>query len=233
MISDEQAVSRKVPLHERRLSLSPPLRLVLRCIMRHLVSYVSVLLMPLCHAFMLPSTVIRAPPSRTRELTASASASFEERIHAQADKFFAMIDENDDGLISFEELSEHLVKAGLTEGAQSHVFDLLDVNRDGEISKVELRESFVKYDDPAIRAALGLGETEADTIFNAIDTNGDGQISREEMTKYLVAQGHSPATIDNVFSAFDDNGDDSISREELHDGYSTYSALRGILGLSS
>ena len=102
-----------------------------------------------------------------------------------------------------------------------------------EISCEELRESFVKYDDPALRAALGLGETEADEIFNAIDANGDGEISREELSSYLSAQGHSIETVENVFAAFDDNDDGAISREELHEGYTTYSALRGILGLSS
>ena len=132
-----------------------------------------------------------------------------------------------------EELSEHLEERGLTEGARDHVFDLLDVNRDGEISQSELRESFVKYDDPSLRAALGLGETEADEIFNKIDVNGDGQISREELSTYLADQGHSVETVESVFSAFDDNGDGVISREELHEGYTTYSALRGILGLSS
>ena len=154
-------------------------------------------------------------------------------VYAQADKFFAMIDDNGDGFISVEELSEHLEERGLTEGARDHVFDLLDVNRDGEISQSELRESFVKYDDPSLRAALGLGETEADEIFNKIDVNGDGQISREELSTYLADQGHSVETVESVFSAFDDNGDGVISREELHEGYTTYSALRGILGLSS
>jgi len=170
--------------------------------------------------------------ARAREPLAVAADQDVERIHSEADKFFLAIDDDGDGFISFTELNEHLAELGYQQGGIDHIFDLLDVNRDGEISQAELRDSFVKYDDPALRAALGLGESEADNFFNSIDENGDGKICKAELEKFLTSKGYNADTADSVFSALDDNGDGAISRDELHEGYSSYSALRSILGLS-
>ena len=190
-------------------------------------------LLALCQAYALPATQVSVL-RRSRQPVALAAEEVDvTRIHSEADKFFSAIDDNGDGFISFVELNEHLAKLGYEQGGIDHVFDLLDVNRDGEISQSELRESFVKYDDPALRAALGLGETEADSIFNSIDANGDGEICKEELQKFLTSKGYNADTADSVFSALDDNGDGAISRDELHEGYTSYSALRSILGLSA
>ena len=194
-------------------------------------------LLPLCHGLevgvMRSPGRVSTPQARSRVLQATLDESAKSRIEREADGFFRSIDDNGDGYISFTELSDHLARLGLGEGAQEHVFDLLDVNRDGEISQAELLESFVKYDDPALRAALGLGETESEAIFRSIDANGDGQVSQAELSAYLVANGYSAETADTVFAALDENGDGTISREELHEGYSSYSALRRVLEQAS
>ena len=51
------------------------------------------------------------------------------------------------------------------------------------------------------------------------------------MSAYLLNNGYSAETADDVFAALDDNSDGSISRDELHEGYTSYSALRKVLGL--
>ena len=158
-----------------------------------------------------------------------------ERITAQVNAFFNSIDDNGDGVISFEELAAHLEGQGFAQGAVEHVFDLLDINRDGEIEAEELREALVKFDDPAIRLAIGLGATEADDVFDAIDTNSDGEVTIAELTAYLelnsCATEEATVSASKIFRTLDANGDGSIQREELRQGYEEYTEFRAILGL--
>lgn len=91
------------------------------------------------------------------------------RIHADADRFFDQIDVNADGAVSMSEMRSHLASVGYDEGSVDKIYALLDLNDDGELSREEMRESFVKYDDPALRLALGLGTSEADQIFDQVD----------------------------------------------------------------
>ena len=210
----------------REVSLSA--RCVGSAIMRALLLFATLVG---CTGYSITSTY-RAAPKRHGGLVACAVD--EARIHAEADAFFDKIDDDQNGLISFIELSDHLNGLGYTPGGVDHIFDLLDVNRDGEISRAELRASFVRYDDPALRSALGLGDrstSEAEAIFVAIDANGDGQISKEELSNYLSSNGYEAEVAESVFGALDDNGDGMISRDELAEGYERYSALRGVLGL--
>jgi len=158
------------------------------------------------------------------------------KLVAQADAFFAAIDVDGNGEISFGELEAHLEDLGFNAGAIDHIFDLLDVNKDGEISKLELRQSFVKYDDPALRLALGLGATEADDVFDAIDVNGDGEISMAELEAYLEVSSSGGGDVQEctrtLFRTLDANGDGRVSRDELREGYAEYTAFRRVLGLA-
>ena len=155
------------------------------------------------------------------------------RVHAEADAFFAAVDENGDGSISSVELSDHLATVGYATQSVDRIFTLLDVNSDGSISREELRDAFVRYEDPALRLALGLGTGEADAIFEAIDANSDGELTLAELRAYLEQKGYPGATADTVFATLDVNADGGVSREELRDGYVRYAALRQCLGLST
>jgi len=153
------------------------------------------------------------------------------RIYAEADQFFADIDVNGDGSITVDELRAHL--GSYADIAVNSIFELLDVNSDGGISAAELREAFVRYEDPSLRLALGLGTAEADRIFDRIDADGDGELTKAELVAFLEAGGFplQPGAADTIFATLDANGDGSISRAELRDGYVRYSSLREALGL--
>ena len=163
----------------------------------------------------------------------AAACAAEERTAGLVDDFFTRIDENGDGEISFEELSAHLAQLGFQPGAIEHIFDLLDVNRDGCIERSELQQSFVRFDDPAMRLAMGLGATDADDIFDAIDANSDGEISVDELADYLELNsvGDGVASANKIFQTLDANGDGSVSRAELKQGYEEYNEFRNALGL--
>jgi len=192
---------------------------------------------PATAAFVVPGGLLQPRREWSRRATVPCNTALSEEaavtsLHEEADAFFSSIDENGDGLISFSELSEHLSSLGYKAGAIDHVLDLLDINRDGEISPAELRESFIKYDDPALRTALGLSMAEADGVFRAIDANGDGEISRAELAAYLESNGYDGILAANtIFDMMDVNSDGSVSQSELRAGYSKYSALRSALGI--
>ena len=156
------------------------------------------------------------------------------RVWQQADAFFSAIDENNDGQISFDELEAHLSSLGFKAGAIDHIFDLLDVSGDGFICKGELRDSLRKYDDPALRMALGLGATDADDVFDAI-AGGGGEISMAQLAEYLEMNSASgadvPASAATIFRTLDANSDGSISRDELRVGLEEYTEFRKVLGL--
>ena len=90
-------------------------------------------------------------------------------VLAEADAFFDAIDTNGDGAISVTELREHLGSIGYSSVAIDKIYEVLDTNADGSLSRDELRDAFVRYDDPALRLALGLGTSEADAVFDLID----------------------------------------------------------------
>lgn len=151
----------------------------------------------------------------------------------RADEWFDIVDLNGDGIISFAELRQHLEAQKFDESKIYHIFGLLDLNGDGDISKSEIRECFVKYDNPVLREALGLGASEADALFDAIDTNGDGAISRLELSKFLQISDGSVQNshVAHVFRMFDADGNGMISREEIRAAYAADTEFRRVLGL--
>jgi Ca2+-binding EF-hand superfamily protein len=176
-------------------------------------------------------------------------------VLAEADAFFDAIDTNGDGAISVTELREHLSSIGYSAVAIDKIYEVLDTNADGSLSRDELRDAFVRYDDPALRLALGLGTSEADAVFDLIDglhaartqqpkltclpdlrnaycvaVDRSGNISQEELQQYLAQQGFAGAIAASIFETLDENSDGQVSRQELHTGYVRYAALRQALG---
>lgn len=71
---------------------------------------------------------------------------FVEKVHAEADGLFAMVDTDSDGEVSADELRTHLVSSGeYTEDAADAIFVNLDADGSGGIDRQELRDGFVKY----------------------------------------------------------------------------------------
>jgi len=162
------------------------------------------------------------------EATASLS-----RIQGEADALFDKIDTDRDGAVSVEEFKRYL--NGLKDAWATSfidIFSLFDLDASGELSREELREAWVKYEDPGLRLALGLGTSEADIIFDQIDSNGDGAISEVELRHHMVMAGYPfpKATAATIFRTLDRNGDGRVSRTELREGHDSYMAIRAALG---
>lgn len=168
-------------------------------------------------------------------LGAASQASRIEQIHAEADVFFDKLDADGSDTIDVAELRAHLTSTGYKLSAVDAIFPLLDADASGEVDRDELRAAFVKFEDPSMRLALGLGTSEADAAFERLDVNRDGAVSQDELAAYLTSNGYpSPeVTAQTIFQTLDVNGDGSVSREELRQGYVKYSALRQALGLPS
>lgn len=166
-------------------------------------------------------------------LEAASQASRIEQIHAEADAFFDKLDADGSNTVDVNELRAHLTSTGYKLSAVDAIFPLLDADASGEVDRDELRAAFVKFDDPSMRLALGLGTSEADSAFERLDVNRDGAVSQDELTAYLTSNGYPnpEATAQTIFQTLDVNGDGSVSREELRQGYVKYSALRQALGL--
>jgi Ca2+-binding EF-hand superfamily protein len=179
-------------------------------------------------------TLRRPEPSLSELMQMEAKDSLP-RIQAEADALFDAVDTNGDGLISVEELYTHLSGVGFASAsAVGNIFSLFDLDMNGKLDRDELRDAFIKYDDPGLRLALGLGTSEADVVFDQIDANRDGVISQAELLTHMQANDYlSPATTAaTVFKTLDVNRDGSISRAELREGYMAYSAVREALGLT-
>lgn len=167
-------------------------------------------------------------PSRQATLRAQLDAT---RVHADADALFEALDGNGDGEISVGELRSHVASIGYKPAAAERFFELLDADQDGAVSRGELRLAFERYEDPALRLALGLGTSEADAIFATIDANADGAIEESELRAYLERKGYSMSAAASIFATLDVDADGQVSQSELREGYVRYAALREALGL--
>jgi len=92
----------------------------------------------------------------------SYNAEFVKEIRDDADYLFKLLDTDNNGSISRDELQNHLTYISqsvhmtkYTDAAIDNIFSLLDVNDDGEVSREELRDAFARYS--ALRQALGEG----------------------------------------------------------------------------
>lgn len=100
---------------------------------------------------------VRYPPIRSAPAMGSLPKQKRAVVVEEADATFASIDTNGDGLLSLQELQEHLEGVeGPTYSASAveKIFRTLDVNDDEQVTKAEFRNGYVRY--RAMRLTLGL-----------------------------------------------------------------------------
>jgi Ca2+-binding EF-hand superfamily protein len=185
-----------------------------------------------------PSVATSFPYSMKIRSTSAGDVGIE-RIHKDADTIFSVIDNNGDGSISLEELTNHMKQAGYADDAVSKIFRKLDINNDGGVSVEEFRAGLVQYSP--LRSAPGLGDynkefvkeihADADYLFSSIDTDRSGTVSVDELQEHLTrGNKYSDSAQANIFKMLDVNDDGEISKDELRDAFVQYSALRQALG---
>ncbi len=140
----------------------------------------------------------------------AASASARPPAASLADRRFAQLDRNGDGLLSSAELHPSIYTA----------VKRADVNGDGTISGEEIQLTAKLFHEQRIRNALrrldvngngrvddgeGLGQRR----FRRLDHNRDGAVSPQE----LGAHAKRPTTL-GIFAKLDRNGDGQIDRHE-------------------
>eukprot|EP00546_Thalassionema_frauenfeldii_P006825 CAMPEP_0178917982 /NCGR_PEP_ID=MMETSP0786-20121207/13568_1 /TAXON_ID=186022 /ORGANISM="Thalassionema frauenfeldii, Strain CCMP 1798" /LENGTH=318 /DNA_ID=CAMNT_0020591631 /DNA_START=14 /DNA_END=970 /DNA_ORIENTATION=+ len=94
------------------------------------------------------------------------------------DMMFELIDTNNDGGITTEELVNYLKTEGILEEDEvsnnpsiKYLFNVLDKNADGLISREELRFAFENYETPALYSAFGLGNRVTDDVYASAMTD--------------------------------------------------------------
>ena len=149
-------------------------------------------------------------------MTATALARFRNTFTAIEDvvSAFRVIDSNNDGSLSKQELAEGMNSFGkrFTEEEISSVFSLADVNADGEICYDE----FVSMMFPAASSALAKFRKAHRTLQNAkdaydrFDIDGDGEISYEELLTGLGGE-YTANEINAIFAMGDTDQDGKVS----------------------
>ena len=82
-------------------------------------------------------------------------ASLTEKLHADADAVFRVLDVDDDGTLQEVELRKHMTASGYQEATITKMFTCLDADGSGCVDREEFRRAFVNY--PSMQTAPGLG----------------------------------------------------------------------------
>jgi len=170
---------------------------------------------------------------------AAADNSSEKKIDvfSEVDAIFKSIDTNQDGVISPEELSNHLVtKMGYTPEYTDYLFTSFDSDDDGEITMEEMRFAFYNFDALSMYMTFGVGGSDitsrdafknfmarqyesdklvvddlAELIFEMIDTDRSGEIDRKELLAYF----------EKITNKFAKKGTDSQAEEYVQTMFAT------------
>jgi len=130
----------------------------------------------------------------------------------EADEIFAYVDKNSDGVISLEELRDHLMgDMGYAKEYTEYLFASIDTDSDGEITKEEMRFAFYNFEALSMYMTLGMGGSDI-TNRNAFKklARKNSSTSPETRDKLLVDD-----LADLIFDIIDTDSSGEISKEEL------------------
>ena len=175
---------------------------------------------------------IAVPRVPTVRMTGPAFSGDDESISRDSDLVFACLDRDGDGMVSKEEMCDHLVRAGYPADVADAWF--AETTGDGEISQQALRNAFLTY--PALRITPGLGSNDlvipeairmdATNVIFAADTSRDGEITYSELEAHMAKLGFPRETIEHVFTRVDLDENGKLDRDEMAEVFLKYSALR-------
>lgn len=117
----------------------------------------------------------------TQELGAVMQALGQDISEDELKMLIAQVDTDGDGVISFQEFLEAMVKRMKSWGSEQEmreVFRAFDLNGDGHISVDELKQAMAKLGEL-------LSQEELDTMIQEADVDKDGQVNYEEFMRIL------------------------------------------------
>ena len=86
-----------------------------------------------------------------------------EKLNADADAVFDMLDANKDGTVEEKELVDYLVNGcGYADDLPATILKAVDFDKSGEVDRDEFRKAFIIH--PSLRTAKGLGGAPCDAI---------------------------------------------------------------------
>ena len=159
--------------------------------------------------------------SSNSQTSSSSPVEKSEERFAEADSLFDMLDTNNDGGISNEELKSHLESIGFAAESIRSLFTILDKNADGIISKAEMRFAWSKYDTANLYKAFGLDINDTGTPYNEVieSIRSDANNKNNNNNDITEAVSTSPELLtklaDIIFDSIDTDRSEEIDAEEL------------------
>lgn len=138
---------------------------------------------------------------------------------------FVLMDKDNTGTISMDELLEAMQKASIPFGGPSNSSALsrteaqeilkgMDYNGDGEVDYLEFTTAALRIRQRKKRDSLGW-DHRIKLAFSRIDRDGNGYIDIGELRKELEAMGQEAGPIEETVAKYDNNGDGYIDFEEF------------------
>ena len=159
--------------------------------------------------------------SNNSQTSSSSPVEKSDELFAEADSLFDMLDTNNDGGISNEELKSHLESIGFAAESIRSLFTILDKNADGIISKAEMRFAWSKYDTVNLYKAFGLDINDTGTPYNEVieSIRSDANNKNNNNNDITEAVSTSPELLtklaDIIFDSIDTDRSEEIDAEEL------------------